>query len=130
MLPAYYEAKVAADEVLSVLARERNEKEEREGVAQGERFCGVSLRPGRLTDEDGNGGVSMGKIGAMGSVARKTVARAVVAVLETEGARGWFDVLDGEEDVRDAVRRCVRDKVDCVEGENLEDMRERVGKLL
>ncbi|KAF2467633.1 uncharacterized protein BDR25DRAFT_266574 [Lindgomyces ingoldianus] len=128
VLPTYYKAKVAADEVLTVLAKERFDEEEKKGVEEKDRFCGISLRPGTLSLEK-SGGVKMGKIECEGRVSRATVAHAVVSVLETEGARGWFDMLDGDEDVGKAVERCVKDGVDCVEGEDFEGMKERVGKL-
>ncbi|KAF2199890.1 hypothetical protein GQ43DRAFT_442062 [Delitschia confertaspora ATCC 74209] len=128
ILPTYFKAKVAADEVLTILSNDRVAEEEKRGVPEEDRFCGTSLRPGSLTDEK-SGGVKMGKINSEGKVARATVAEGIVRVLETEGARGWLDMLDGEEDVGEAVRRCVKEGVDCVEGEDLEGMRERIGKL-
>ncbi|ORY02059.1 hypothetical protein BCR34DRAFT_493394 [Clohesyomyces aquaticus] len=128
VLPTYYKAKLAADEVLTVLAKERLDEETKKGVKETERFCGISLRPGSLTDEKA-GGVSMGKIGCEGKVSRETVAYAVVSVLETEEARGWFDMLDGEEDVRESVKRCVKDGVDCVEDEDLGDMKKNIADL-
>jgi len=121
VLPTYYKAKVAADEVLTVLARKRWEEEEKKGLPSGERFCGVSLRPGTLTD-GAPGGVSVGKIGTGGKVSRATVAESVVAVLETEGARGWIDLVDGEEGVKKAIERVVREGVDSVDEENVEKM--------
>jgi len=39
--------------------------------------------------------------------------------LETE-YRGWLDLLKGDEEIDTAVNRVVKDKVDCVEGEDLE----------
>ena len=38
-------------------------------------------------------------------------------------------MLDGDEDVGEAVRRCVKDGVDCVQDEDFEGMKERVAKL-
>lgn len=128
ILPTYFKAKVAADEVLTVLAKERFDEEARNGVPEKDRFCGISLRPGTLTLEKA-GRVMMGRITCQGKVSRASVAEAVVAVLDTEGARGWFDMLDGEEEVGAAVKRLVRDGVDGVEGEDLEGMKERVAKL-
>ncbi|KAG9378221.1 NAD dependent epimerase/dehydratase [Pyrenophora tritici-repentis] len=55
ILPDYFKAKVAADEVLTILAKERVEKEEKESVEVKDRFCGVSLRPGTLTEEKAGG---------------------------------------------------------------------------
>jgi hypothetical protein len=50
------------------------------------------------------------------------VAEVAARLLEIEGARGWFDLLEGNEDVGKAVERVVRDEVDCREGESLEEM--------
>ena len=112
VLKNYYPAKLAADECLSALSRER-----------GEGFVGISLRPGTLTDEEGEGGVGLGKVGARGGVRRGDVARVVVGLLEREGVGScWLDLLEGGESVEGAVGRCVREGVDCVEGEDLEGM--------
>ncbi|KAF1839370.1 hypothetical protein BDW02DRAFT_563914 [Decorospora gaudefroyi] len=127
VLPDYFKAKVAADEVLTVLSHDRNAEEEKKGVPGNERFCGISLRPGSLTEEPA-GGVKMGKVGAGGKTSRATVAESVVQVLE-KGAKGWVDVVDGDEAVREAVEELVREGVDAVEGEDVKVMRERVEKL-
>ena len=125
ILPHYFKAKVAADEVLTVLSKDRLAKEEKEGVEVKDRFCGVSLRPGTLTEEPA-GKVGLGRVGARGKTSRATVAETVVRVLEAEGVRGWVDVVDGEEGVGEAVERYVREGLDAVEGEDLEEMRKRV----
>lgn len=127
-LATYFKAKVAADEVLTVLAKERLEKEKEEGVKESDQFCGISLRPGFLTDGKA-GRVKMGKIESRGSTARATVAETIVQVLDTEGGRGWFDVLDGDENVGEAVKRLVSEGFDAVDGEDLKAMRERVAQL-
>jgi hypothetical protein len=59
---------------------------------------------------------------ARGQVRRADVAEVAARLLEIEGARGWFDLLEGNEDVGKAVERVVRDEVDCREGESLEEM--------
>ena len=128
ILPTYYKAKVAADEVLTVLAKERLDEESKQGVTDAGKFCGISLRPGTLTDEKA-GGVKMGKIESRGKTSRATVAETIVAVLKTEGVKGYFDVLDGDEDVEIAVKQCVKEGIDAVEDEDLEDMKQRVAKL-
>ncbi|KAH9881909.1 hypothetical protein J1614_001080 [Plenodomus biglobosus] len=121
ILPTYYKAKVAADEVLTVLAKQRLDNEQKDGVSEAERFCGISLRPGTLTDEPA-GGVLVGKIGVGGKTSRATVAESVVAVLETQGARGWIDIVDGEEGVKAAVERLTREGIDSVDEEDVERM--------
>ncbi|KAI8942493.1 hypothetical protein NX059_000558 [Plenodomus lindquistii] len=121
MLPTYYKAKVAADEVLTVLSKQRLHEETKKGVPEAERFCGISLRPGILTEEPA-GGVEVGKIGSRGKTSRATVAESVVAVLETEGARGWIDVIDGEEGVKAAMERLAREGIDTAVEEDVERM--------
>lgn len=128
VLPNYFKAKVAADEVLTVLAKERYDEETAKGVPCDERFAGISLRPGGLTDEKA-GGVKVGKIGVGGKTSRATVAEAIVASLETKGAKGWIDVIDGDEDVSEAIRNLVKEGVDAVDGEDWETMKSNASKL-
>ncbi|CAI9632506.1 unnamed protein product [Alternaria burnsii] len=128
ILPNYFKAKVAADEVLTVLSQDRVAKEEKDSVPANERFCGISLRPGTLTEEPA-GKVKMGKIGAGGKTSRATVAESVVGVLEAEGVRGWVDVIDGDEGIKEAVAKYVKESQDAVGGEDLGEMKERVEKL-
>ena len=128
VLPTYFKAKVAADEVLTVLAKQRYDEEAKNGVEEKDRFHGISLRPGTLSEEKA-GGIKTGKIGTQGKISREVVAKSVVAVLDTENARGWIDLLDGEEDVAEGIRRVVKEGIDAVEGEDLEGMKERAAKL-
>jgi len=125
-LATYYEAKVAADEALTVFSRQRHEEDVKKGVEESKRFCGISLRPGSLVDKKA-GKVALGKIRGRGEVPRASVAEVAVKLLEVEGARGWFDLLEGEEDVADAVERCVKQGIDCVDGEDIEEIKKRVG---
>ncbi|EON60833.1 hypothetical protein W97_00042 [Coniosporium apollinis CBS 100218] len=112
-LKNYFEAKVTADEVLTACALKRDD------------FKAVDLRPGMLTDQPA-GKVQMGKTKAGGDSSRASVAEAIVACLENEAAKGWLDILDGEEDIKEVVERCVREGVDCVEGEDLERIKRLV----
>jgi nucleoside-diphosphate-sugar epimerase len=114
VMPAYYKAKLAADEVLTVLG------EERKG------FGYISLRPGALTDEPETGKVVLGRTKARGSVSRGDVAEVAVRLLEREGVKGWFDLLGGEEDVGSEVERVLREGVDSREGESLEVMKANI----
>lgn len=128
ILPHYYKAKVAADEVLTVLAKERFDSEAQKGVPENERFAGISLRPGTLTAEPA-GGITIGKISSRGNTSRATVAETVVAVLATDGARGYIDVLDGEEKIDAAIKRLVKEGIDNVEGEDFEGQKKRASEL-
>ncbi|KAJ9644744.1 hypothetical protein H2199_003707 [Coniosporium tulheliwenetii] len=102
-LKNYFEAKVTADEVLTACALKR-----KDFVAAGD-VDGGAGREGAIGEDEGGGTTS-----------RASVAEAIVACLENERARGWLDILDGDEDIKEAVERCAREGVDCVEGEDLE----------
>lgn len=128
VLPTYYKAKLAADEVLTVLAKERYDEEEKKGVPVNERFGGISLRPGTLTDEKA-GGVKVGKIGVGGKTSRATTAEAIVAALDTAGAKGWIDVVDGDENAGAAIQKLTKEGVDAADEEDLETMKENIAKL-
>ncbi|KAI1271277.1 NAD dependent epimerase/dehydratase [Xylaria sp. FL0933] len=109
-LERYYQAKVAADQVLYEESKKRPHD-----------FAGVCVRPGSLTMEP-VGKVALGRIplpvdGTEVS-SRASVAYITALLLENERVKTcWLDMLDGEEDPADAVRRCVEEGVDCIEGE-------------
>ncbi|KAF2815418.1 uncharacterized protein BDZ99DRAFT_459289 [Mytilinidion resinicola] len=126
VLPTYFQAKVAADEVLTAGAKLRYDEEAKKGVEEGKRFHGISLRPGQLTDEPA-GGVTIGKVPSRGTTSRASVAEVVAKVLETPGAKGWLDVLDGDDSVDAAVEKAVKEGIDSVEGEDLAAQKERAG---
>jgi len=109
VLRNYYQAKVAADECLTAGGRKQG-------------FAGVCLRPGSLSDEPAGEKVNLGKTRARGKVSRGDVARVIEQLLVEEMRSCWIDLLEGEETVEEAVRRVVRDGVDCVEGEDAEGM--------
>lgn len=104
-LKNYYEAKVAADEVLYELGRKG-----------GSGFVGIDLRPGTLVDKKA-GKVELGKTEKSGgNVSRESVAEVADQLLASSGIGNvWLDLLDGEEDIARAVERVVRDKVNCAE---------------
>ncbi|KUI54639.1 hypothetical protein VP1G_02050 [Cytospora mali] len=107
ILPTYYQAKIAADEVLY-----------EESAKRGKEFVGINLRPGTLTLEPA-GKVELGKTKtSRGDVSRESVAKVAAALLEADGVKNsWIDLLDGEEDVDSAVQRVVKEGVDAAEGE-------------
>lgn len=110
------------------MAKERFYEEVKKGLPENERFAGISLRPGTLSDNPA-GGVSVGKIVSRGNISRATVAEMVVAVLDTQGARGWIDCLDGDESPKAGVERVVKEGIDNVEGEDFEDQQKRASEL-
>lgn len=114
VLPHYFAAKVEADEYLLALARRRREE-------SGDReFQMINLRPGTLTDDPGTGRISLGKTKSRGKVSREDVARVGVELLERNDTWGYFDLLAGDEDIKEAVERCVREGHDGTVGEDLE----------
>jgi hypothetical protein len=127
ILPTYYKAKIAADEVLTVLSNKRAKEEESKSIPTESRFSGISLRPGTLTDEKA-GGVQVGKLGAGAKTSRATTAHAILAALEN-GVRGWVDVIDGDEDVNVAMQKLAKEGIDTAVEEDWEAAEERVAKL-
>ena len=111
VLKNYHIAKLAADQALTALGRKR-----------GEGFAVISLRPGTLTDDEAGGKVQMGKLKSKGVVSRGDVARVAAEVLEKVEKSCWLDLLSGEDSVEEAVERCMREGVDCVEGEDVDAM--------
>jgi len=100
----YMEAKYAAD-------RELVEGNGRRGLKW------TIVRPGGLTDAEGKNTVAAGKVHLKTTVSREDVARVVVACMQNEGTVGMaFDVVGGDVDVEEAVRKVVQDKADTFEG--------------
>ncbi|KAI0179029.1 NAD(P)-binding protein [Hypoxylon sp. FL1284] len=105
-LQQYYEAKVAADQVLYEESKKRKD------------FAGIGLRPGFLTLEPA-GKVTLGKTTtAKGGASRASVANLAALLLENPDVKtSWLDMLDGDEDPEAAVKRAVAEGVNCAEGE-------------
>lgn len=117
-LKNYFHAKVDADEWLVAQA----DKRRRSG---GKLFQAINVRPGSLTDDAAAGKVSLGYTKSRGKVSRADVAEVAVRLLESPHAHGWYDLLDGSEDIQQAVERVIQDQLDCFEGED----KERIHKL-
>ncbi|KAJ8065494.1 hypothetical protein OCU04_006175 [Sclerotinia nivalis] len=111
ILPDYYQAKLKADQALVVEGRERSD------------WTWICLRPGTLSDEGEKGRVVLGKTGGQGKVTRGDVAEVAVRLLGVEGVRsGYFDLLNGEVEVGEAVERVLAQGVDARDGEEFEDL--------
>lgn len=101
----YHEAKLVAEQELYAARKKRDD------------FSAVSLRPGHLSLEPA-GKVSLGKFPrAEGFVSRASVAHVTALLLESNAKSCWLDMLDGDEVPEVAVKRCVEEGVDAVEGE-------------
>ncbi len=112
VLHNYYLAKVEADEHLEALAKKRWDSGD-------ETFQAINLRPGTLTDTPGTGKVKLGKTSSRGSVPREDVAAVAAALLSRNDTRGWFDLLEGDQNIDDAVDEVVRSGHNGLEGEDL-----------
>ncbi|ETN43884.1 uncharacterized protein HMPREF1541_11015 [Cyphellophora europaea CBS 101466] len=109
-LPAYYKAKVAADEHLAAVAKKR-----------GKGFQAINLRPGTLADDEGTGRVWLGKTSSRGKISREDVARVAVELLERDDVQGWWDLLQGEDEIKPAVEKLAKEGWDAMmDGEDLD----------
>ncbi|OAQ68727.1 NAD dependent epimerase/dehydratase [Pochonia chlamydosporia 170] len=108
VLATYYKAKIAADEALYETSKKSSS------------LVGICLRPGTLTEEPA-GKVELGKTAHVkGNASRASVAATADALLAVDGIKNtWLDLLDGNDDVEAAVKKCVQDGVDAAEGEEI-----------
>lgn len=121
VLPAYYKAKLEADEYLTALSRKVRESRPD--------FQAICLRPGLLSDALPTGLVQLGRTRkGKGSVTREDVGRVADSLLARADTRGWYDLLNGlDEGIEEAVDRVVREGDDAVEGEDVDGMVKRFG---
>ncbi|KAL1986817.1 hypothetical protein VTN96DRAFT_5470 [Rasamsonia emersonii] len=119
LLPTYAKAKLEADEYLTARAELRRRQ------FPDSPFQYILLRPGWLSDERATGRVALGKTGAQGKVTREDVAIVADRLLARDDTHGWYDLLNGDEPIDEAVERVVREGVDAVEGEDVEGMIKR-----
>ena len=114
VLKSYYPAKLAADECLTAAGRKR-----------GEVFAAICLRPGNLTEDQGESMIRLGKTEARGKVRRGDVAKVAASLLEEEDRSCWLDLLEGDETIGEAALRCKSNGTDCLEGEDVEGILQR-----
>jgi NAD(P)H-binding len=112
VLPDYYKAKVEADEYLAAMAKKRNQKDCD--------FQSINLRPGILSDDAASGKVLLGKTPSRGKVSRGDVAAVAMALLKKNDASRWVDLLEGDTDIDKAVEEVIKNRVDCIEGEDMD----------
>ncbi|KAJ9270359.1 hypothetical protein DTO212C5_3602 [Paecilomyces variotii] len=116
-LPTYARAKLEADEYFTALAAKRKK--------EGGHFQAINLRPGLLDDNKATGKVQLGHTKAVGTVSREDVAVVADRLLARADTEGWIDLMEGDEPVDEAIERVVREKIDAVEGEDVEAMIKR-----
>ncbi|KIW79309.1 hypothetical protein Z517_05921 [Fonsecaea pedrosoi CBS 271.37] len=113
VLPHYFQAKVEADEHLEALAKKRRDGGDQE-------FQAINLRPGTLTDRPGTGKVTLGKTSITGNVPREDVAKVAAALLDRNDTRGWFDLLEGDVPIEEAIDSLVKSGHNGLEGEDMQ----------
>ncbi|KAF7943967.1 hypothetical protein EAE96_010379 [Botrytis aclada] len=112
--PEIAEAKLNADEYLVAMAKQRNDDSP-------DYFQAISLRPSWLTNAP-RGRVHLGKTKFSGRVSRADVAAVAVSLLSRSDASGWFNLVDGSDDVESAVDNAVHYNLNSIEGEDLEQI--------
>jgi hypothetical protein len=118
VLPAYAKAKIEADEHLAAMTKKRMDVDPT--------FQSINLRPGSLTDDPATGKVKLGKTSSRGKVTRADVAAVAAALLARDDTRGWYDLLEGEDDVEFAVDELVKSGHNGQEGEDLDRIYSRL----
>ena len=113
VLPAYFAAKVEADEHLLAASKKRMDGGD-------STFQMINLRPGTLSDDPSTGKVKMGATPSRGKIGREDVAKVAVALMDRDDTRGYFDLLQGEDDVGLAIDKVVKEGHDGSEGEDME----------
>ncbi|PWY73697.1 hypothetical protein BO70DRAFT_373176 [Aspergillus heteromorphus CBS 117.55] len=125
VLPTYAKAKLEADEYMTALAAQRK-KLVATGAARP--LQAINLRPGTLTDTPATRTVDLGKTKkGRDKVTREDVAIVADQLLARDDTDGWYDLLEGSEPVERAVDRVAREKIDAVDGEDVDAMVNRFG---
>ncbi|KAJ5242907.1 uncharacterized protein N7469_001234 [Penicillium citrinum] len=119
ILPTYAKAKQEADEYMTALAARR--KQNSSGP-----FQAINLRPGLLTEEPATRKVELGKTPkGRGNVTREDVAIVADQLLARADTEGWIDLVNGDVPVEEAVEKVATEKIDAVEGEDVDGMVKR-----
>lgn len=112
VLVDYAKAKVEADEHLLVLAKKRRDDGDT-------KFQAINLRPGTLNDEKASGKIQLGQTSSRGKVPRSEVAAVAAALLDRSDTSGWYDLLEGEDDIETAIDKLVKSNHDGTAGEDM-----------
>ncbi|KAJ6032161.1 hypothetical protein N7540_002893 [Penicillium herquei] len=121
-LPTYAAAKLEADEYMTALAAKRKQ----DPALASHPFQAINLRPGLLTDEPATRKVELGITArGRGSVTREDVAIVADQLLARADTDGWFDLVNGDLPVEEAVEKLVTEKIDAVKEEDVEAMVKR-----
>jgi len=120
VLPTYAKAKQEADEYMTALAARRKQDK------SASPFQAINLRPGGLSDEPATRKVELGITpNGRGTVTREDVAIVADQLLARNDTEGWFDLVNGDLPIEEAVEKVAKEKIDAVEGEDVEGMVKR-----
>ena len=121
-LPTYAAAKLEADEYMTALAAKRKQ----DPAYAAHPFQAINLRPGVLTDEPATRKVELGITAkGRGSVTREDVGIVADQLLARADTDGWYDLVNGDLSVEEAVEKVAVEKIDAVQGEDVEGMVKR-----
>jgi hypothetical protein len=111
--PDIADAKIQADEYLVAMAKARE-------LRLGLPFQAISLRPSWLLTGPSTGRVKLGRTPALGQVKILDVAAVATSLLARDDTNGWYDLVQGDDCIEHAVEMCVKEGIDCFEGEDLQ----------
>ncbi|RHZ43324.1 uncharacterized protein CDV56_100036 [Aspergillus thermomutatus] len=111
--PSVKDSKLQADEHLVAVARQRE-------LRGSPGLQAISLRPSWLLTSPATGKVKLGKTQAVGQVTIGDVASVAVSLLSRDDTSGWYDLVQGDQGIDQAVEAVVRDRVICIEGEDVQ----------
>lgn len=112
-LADYHMAKIEADEYFATKAKERTDRDPT--------FQAINLRPGTLNDNPSSDKVALGRT-PTGQIAREDVARVAAELLARADTRGWYDLVQGDDSIEDAINKAVSEGLDSFEGEKFADV--------
>ncbi|OJJ68243.1 hypothetical protein ASPBRDRAFT_199375 [Aspergillus brasiliensis CBS 101740] len=113
--PDIADAKLQSDEYLVAMSRKRK-------LQDSSGFQAISLRPSWLLTSPGTGRVHLGKTRALGQIPIQDVAAVAVGLLSREDTHGWYDLVQGNDRIDEAIDKAVRDGINSIDGENVEEM--------
>ncbi|KAF7919349.1 uncharacterized protein EAE97_011681 [Botrytis byssoidea] len=106
--------KLNADEYLAVMAKQRNDDSPSP-------FQAIGLRPIWLTNAP-RCKTYLGKTKFSGRVSRADVAVVAASLLSRNDTSGWFDLIDGNDDIESAVDIAVQYNLNSIDMEDLEQI--------
>lgn len=73
-----------------------------------------------MTDDPATGKVHLGRTSSRGKITREDVASVAAALLARDDTRGWYDLLQGDDDIESSIETLVKEGFDGIEGEDVD----------